>query len=147
MKLSTALRNHMLDSGSFAGALNGGVIKIYDGTAPASPDDAVPGTANLLVTLTEGGNAGVGLNFETSASGGAILKDSAESWEGTVDASGTASWFRFVPQNDDGSASTTYKRIQGSVGQVNADMNLSSTSLSSGANQTIDFFSVSLPSG
>lgn len=147
MKLSTAIRNHMLDSGSFAGALNTGVIKIYDGTPPASPDDAVPSAATRLVTLTVDGNAGAGLTFESSANSGAILKNASENWEGIVDAAGTASWFRFVLQNDDGSSSTTALRIQGTVGQVNADMNLSSTSLSSGATQTIDFFSVSLPAG
>ena len=145
MKLSTGLRNFMLDSGSFVGALGGGVIKIYEGNVPDTADAVVPTQATELVEITVDGNANAGLGFEASANDGTILKDTAQNWEGTVANAGTANWFRFVKQNDDGSQSQTAIRLQGTVGQGSADMNLSSLSLSSGAVQTVDFLSVSLP--
>lgn len=146
MQISRGLRNYMLDEGSFRGALNGGVIRIYDGTPPSSPNDAVPSGSTMLAEISVDDD-GTGLNFESDASQGTLLKASSENWEGTVDASGTATWFRFVPSSDGGDQSNTALRMQGTVGQAGADMNLSSTSLSSGAVQTIDYLSVSLPAG
>lgn len=146
MKISRALRNYMLSDGSFRDAMNGGVIRIYSGDPPGSPNDAVPSGADMLCELTvDGGDDG--LNFREEASEGTLLKNPDENWRGTVETSGTARWFRFVRSNDGGSQSMTALRAQGTVERAGGDMNLSSTSLSSGAIQTIDFFSLGLPEG
>jgi hypothetical protein len=48
---STGLRNYMLQKGSFRECFDDAVIKIYDGSIPATADVAATGT--LLVTLTK----------------------------------------------------------------------------------------------
>lgn len=50
-KLSTGLRNFMLDFGSLRKAFENSVINIYSGTAPASANDAATGV--LLNTITK----------------------------------------------------------------------------------------------
>jgi len=142
IKISTGLRDDMLDTGSLKTIFNLGSIKIYSGSAPASANDAVSGT--LLCTITNNGG-GTGITFAASASSGAISKNGSETWKGTNAASGTAGYFRLVGASDDGTSSTTQPRIQGTIGTAGEDMNLSSVSLTSGAEQTIDYFSVALP--
>lgn len=144
MKLSTGLRNYMMATGAFKGAMDGSVIQIYSGSAPTSPDDAVPGTAVLLCTVSVNGD-GTGLTFAQGGSAGLLVKTPAEAWQGTNLAGGTASWFRMVAPADTGAASTTAVRVQGSVAQAGADMNFTSVALAAGAVQTVDYFSVVLP--
>lgn len=140
-KLSTGLRTAMLGSGSLKSVLDGGKIMIYDGTAPATADAAPAGT--LLCTITNNSTA-TGITFGTAAAG-VIQKASAEVWSGANAASGTARYYRHVGSADTGAVSTTEPRIQGTIGVTGEDLNLTSTTLSSGATQTIDFYSVSLP--
>lgn len=142
--ISTGLRNHLRDVGSLKGGIDGSLVKIYSGTAPASADDAVPGGATLLCVVSVNG-AGTGVTFEASAQAGLLLKTAAEQWEGDNVATGTASWFRLVKTADDGSASTSAIRLQGSVALAGGDLNLTSTSLTSGATQNVDYFSVLMP--
>lgn len=141
MKISTGLRNHVLASGSLKSALDGGEIRIYAGAAPASADDAI-GAATLLVTIKD---AGAGINFDSAAAAGVIEKDPSETWNGVNAASGTASFYRHVLAADTGALSTTALRMQGDCGVAGADLNLTSVSLTSGATQTIDFYSVAFP--
>lgn len=143
MKASTGLRNHMLASGSLKGALDGGEIRIYAGTVPATADAAI-GSATLLCTITLEGGA-TGITFAAAAADGVLQKNASEEWSGTNADSGTATFFRHVIDSDDGSASTTALRIQGTVNTVGADLNLSSTSLVAAAEQTIDYYSVAIP--
>lgn len=51
LRLSTALRNFLLQHGSIKQALQNGVMEIYSGSQPASADSAVSGT--LLCTVTK----------------------------------------------------------------------------------------------
>jgi hypothetical protein len=141
-KLSTGARNAILGgSTSFKEAFADGFIKIYSGTPPAAADDAIAGT--LLCTISD--NAGAGGLDLGAASGGTIPKDSGQVWKGVNAASGTATYFRWVVAGDDGTLSTTQVRLQGTVGTVGADLNLSSVNLTSGADQTIDSGNVTLP--
>lgn len=140
MKLSTGLRNKLLDTGSLKSILAGGSIKIYSGAEPATADAAVTGT--LLCTITNGGS---GINLAVSAASGIIQKLASETWSGTNAATGTAGYYRHVAAGDDGTLSTTQARIQGDISTVAADLNLSSTSLVSGAPQAIDYYSIALP--
>lgn len=255
MRISTGLRNFMLSNGPLKRAMQGGVIKIYSGAQPTSPNDTVPSSSTLLVTLTlasgaitaetipegsvnlDSGGSGsvdtitvngedilgaavdfdsdlsttatavaaqinkflskgtaefvastdgakviltavpnsgdysaavsststtiattdVAVGTETSgvdsangltygvASSGAIAKASGV-WSGVGAASGTAGWFRhYGPESDAGGASTTKNRIDGTCGTSGADMNMSSTAITSGATQTLDSFSLTLP--
>lgn len=142
MKLSTGTRNHLLVTGSLKSALDGGLIKIYSGAEPATADEAVTGT--LLCTISNN-STGTGINFETAAASGVLTKETTEVWSGVNAASGTAGYFRHVASGDDGTSSTTQKRMQGSIAVAGADLNLSAVGLTSGATQTIDYYNVALP--
>lgn len=135
-KLATATAN------ALANAVNttvgsGGKIVIYGGTGvsePATADTAATGSA--LATFTLGASA------FGSASGGVI--DMAGGTAGvplTVAASttGTAVYFRLL--KSDG----TTVVLQGSVGTSGQQLNLNTTSITSGVNVTITSGTVTMP--
>lgn len=142
LKTSTGLRTKLLDDSSLASVLHNGFIDIYAGTTPASADDAIGG-ATLLCRISV--NSGVtGLTFGAAANG-TISKNGSEVWSGVNAASGTATFYRHVAPGDTGALSTTAPRIQGTVAIAGGELNLSSVALTSGATQTIDYYSVTLP--
>lgn len=143
VKTSTGLRNGMLVTDSFKGIMDGCVLKLYGGTVPADADAAIGG-ATLLCTITQDATA-TGLLFDTAAVAGVISKDPAQIWRGVNAASGTTTFYRLELVGDAGAASTTAPRVQGTVGTLGADLNLSSVALVASASQTIDFFSMALP--
>lgn len=116
---------------AFGAILNSGTLKIYSGTQPAV-DGSLTGT--LLVTLTFGSTA-FG-SSTASGSGGTMNANSITS--GTAVATNTAAYFALVTS---GSATVG----TGSVGTSGADLNLSTTSIVSGANVAISAFSVTMP--
>jgi hypothetical protein len=136
----------MLDANPVKTALALGFINIYSGLEPATADAAIgsAGTNVLLCTVSVSGG-GTGLSFDTAAASGSLAKAPAEVWKGTNLASGTAAFYRHVAPADDGTASTTQPRIQGTIGTSGAEMNFSSTGLTMGAEQTIDHYIVALP--
>lgn len=142
-KVSTGLRDHMLAVGSFKDAMDLGFLKIYSGSEPASADAAL-GSAVLLCTISVSGG-GTGLTFEAAAASGVLAKAVAETWQGSIVVSGTASFFRFVTPSDTGVLSTSQKRVQGSIATVAGDLNLSNVVLTNPAVQTINHFNVALP--
>lgn len=142
IKLSTGLRSKLMDTGSMKSILAGGLIRIYSGVPPADADAAVTGT--LLCTISNN-STGTGINLDAAAVAGVISKAAAETWSGANVATGTATYFRHVAAGDDGTLSTTQARIQGSIATVAADLNFSSTALVSGATQTIDYYSITVP--
>lgn len=145
MKLSSGLRNHLMSTGSFKAAMDGSYLKIYSGTAPASPDDAVPVTATLLCSVSVDGTA-TGVTFEAVANtAGLLLKAGAENWEGANAATGTATWFRLAPAADVGDLSEVAVRLQGSVATAGGDLNITDVNLIQGAVQSVDYFSVLMP--
>jgi hypothetical protein len=143
IKISTALRNAILASGSVRSSLNGGFIRIYSGAVPSSADSAL-GSATLLCVISVN-STGTGITFATTASGGVLTKNLSETWSGVNVASGTASFYRHVAALDTGENSATQVRIQGTVGTAGADLNLTNTTLVNGAPQLIDFYSVAMP--
>lgn len=148
IQTSTGLRNAMLVTGSLKASLDGGEIRIYSGTAPDDADQNVNqnGTPTLLVTISLDGAGSGGLNLDTTANNGVVLKDPGQVWQGTNVANGTASFYRHVANTaDDGATSTTAVRIQGDIDVAGSDMNLSNTNLTLGATQTINFYSLNLP--
>lgn len=146
MKRSTALRAFVIGQGSLKDALTGTTLSIYSGTVPASADAALPSDALLLCTVSSGGT-GDGLQWEQDSSSGALIKSSNQVWQGTNVASGTAAYFRLAAPADDGSASTTLRRLQGTVGVANADMVSSSATFTQGDGFKLNNFVVTIPAG
>lgn len=142
IKTSTGLRNKMLDTNPLRTILNLGFINIYSGTPPATADAAATGTLLCTISVSSGGT---GLTMAAAAVDGAIPKNSGEVWSGVNAAGGVASYYRHVGAADTGALSTTEPRVQGQIANVGSDMNLTSTTLSSGATQTIDFYQLYLP--
>lgn len=128
-QLSTGARNALAVSVSLRGLLTGNVIRIYGGAVPADADAAI-GTAVLLCTVSGAPN---GIEFEAAAQNGAVVKLASQTWQGANVANGTATFCRVCPASDTGSASATAVRMQGTVGQIAADLELSSVDLVSGA--------------
>lgn len=148
---SLNIKIQVIKGGSLKDIFKDGILKIYNGTQPSSPDSSIGGATPLVeITVASGtwvaGSPENGLEFGT-ASSGAIAKSSAV-WSGTVASSGTAGWFRFYANaSDAGAADSThiYPRIDGSVGTSGRELNMSSTSLTAAATVTIDTFEITLP--
>lgn len=88
-----------------------------------------------------------GLSFNDAASG-ALAKDSSETWSGTAVASGTAGWFRFVGVITDGGASDSgyaYVRMDGNIATSGANLNMTSTSITATAVQTLSTWNLTFP--
>jgi len=147
-RLSMGLRNALLDANGLAEAMTDGVIEIYSGTQPADADSAETGT--LLCVITESGGAftgGVatnGLELDTPVDG-VIDKEAAETWQGDNVATGTAGWFRYHANPFTKGASTTAVRVDGACATSGSQMNLSSTSLTSGITTTVDSVAITMP--
>lgn len=145
LKTSTGLAAYLACVGSLKEAFDGGLIKVYSGSEPASPDDVA--TGDLLWTISVGGD-GTGLTIDPTPVGRAMVKPPAAVWCGATTA-GTATYFRLVATGDDGLASTSQKRVQGSVGAIaGADMYMTDPVLVTNANiaaKTLVAFSLTLP--
>lgn len=113
--------------------VDGGTLRIYSGTKPAGPDSALSGNT-LLAELTFGNPAfGSASNGVATANG--ITADSS------ANATGTASFFRAFAS--DGTTAV----FDGEVGTTGSDLNLNSTSISSGAEVSISSFTYTQPKG
>ena len=143
LKASTGLRNKLLDTGPLNEVLDLGFINIYGGAVPADADASI-GSATLLSTISNN-STGTGIKLETLAANGSISKETTEVWSGVNVAVGTATFYRHVAPGDTGAQSTTQPRLQGNIGISGAEMNLTSITLANGATQTIDYYSVTLP--
>lgn len=140
-KASTAVRNACAEA--VASELTGGFLDIYGGIVPPSPESSVGAATKLCrVSLND---SGTGLSFEDNASNGVIAKKISETWMGTNLATGTATFFRFVQDGDDGTEDADAVRLQGTVGVIGADLNISDVALVSGAPQTVKYFFVASP--
>jgi hypothetical protein len=107
---SVAVRNAMLDAITSAIG-SSGLLRIYDGSRPATGGSATTLLAELALSATAAPGASSGaLTFS------AITQDSS------ANATGTATWFRVVT-----SGGTAV--IDGSVGTSGSDLNLTTTSI------------------
>lgn len=146
IKTSTGLRNAMLGSASFKTTMDLGFVDLYSGAVPADADASIG--AAVKVCRVSNNSTGTGLLFDTAAASGIIAKKPSETWSGVNLASGTASFYRHVAAGADaGGSSTTLPRVQGTIATAGADMNISNPVLVSGATQTLDFYTVALPTG
>lgn len=137
LKLSTGLRNSMLDTG-LGTVYDGDVLEIRSGAMPVGADDAVAGTVLASITLPADAFA--------AAASGEIAK--LGTWEDTsADAAGTAGHFLFREAADTGVASTTAKRVYGTVTATagGGDITLDNTSIAAGQVVTITAFKFTQP--
>lgn len=108
---STTLRNAMLDAITTA-AGGSALLRIYDGTRPATGGSATTLLAELTCNAT----------FAPSAASGVLTLNSITQ-DSSANASGTATWFRIV--KSDG---TTFV-MDGNVGTSGSDLNLTTTTI------------------
>lgn len=108
---AATLRNSMLDAiTTLAGA--SALLRIYDGTRPATGGTATTLLAELTCNAT----------FAPGASSGALTLN-AITQDSSANSSGTATWFRIV--KSDG---TTHV-LDGNVGTSGSDLNLTTTTI------------------
>ena len=105
------LRNAMLDAITTR-AGNAALLRIYDGTRPATGGTATTLPAELTC----------GTPFSAGASAG-VLTLGAITQDASANATGTATWFRIVK------ADGTTHVLDGNVGTSGSDLNLTTTSI------------------
>lgn len=120
---STTLRNAMLDEITAAVGASG-LLRIYDGTRPATGGAATTLLAELTCNAT----------FAPAASGG-VLTLNAITQDSSANATGTATWFRITT-----SGGTAV--IDGSVGTSGSDLNLTTTAIVSGQPVSVTSFTI-----
>ncbi len=138
--VSSGLQKALLNDGGFKETMDTAEFRLYAGLVPDSADASI-GAATLLCTVKNGAS---GVTFDATTTPGTLLKPAGETWGGTNAASGTPSFYRLVKSADTGAASTTDTRVQGSVGVVGADLNISAGALVSGAPQSITYYAVTM---
>jgi hypothetical protein len=141
-KMSTYLVTKLMDTSSFKTLFATAEIRIYSGAVPATAD-AAAGT--VIATVTEAGDAA--LVWAASAAAGVLAKGAA-AWADSSgsNAGGVATYYRLVTKSDtDGADTTTYPRVQGTVGVGSGDMNLGNATLAASTTFTLEVFTQTLP--
>lgn len=138
------------EGGSVSDLFRNGVICIFTGSQPASANLTETGFTKL-VTITIGSGAfvagapGNGINLDVSTAG-VLAKDADEVWSGSGLADGTAGWFRFYANPyTTGQDETTAVRFDGSCATSGAQLNLSSTAVTTGGTTTVDSVAMTFP--
>ena len=142
IRLSTGLRNKVNDSGLVDAFDTNGRVNIYSGAQPASANDAASGT--LLATLTLAADA------VTAASSGGAITFAAIASDTSIDATGTAGWFRVYRTGDTApgsAANATDRRLDGNVSTSGADLNFDSVSFVAAGTAAISSLTLTLPAG
>lgn len=121
LAFSTTLRNSRLDQITSAVGASG-LLRIYDGTRPASGGAATTLLAELTCNAT----------FAPSASGGTLTLN-AITQDSSANATGTATWFRITTSGG------TFV-IDGNIGTSGSDLNLTTTSIVSGQPVSVSSF-------
>lgn len=117
-----SIRNAMLDTITTR-AGNAALLRIYDGTRPATGGTATTLLAELIC----------GTPFAAGAASG-VLTLGAITQDASANATGTATWFRIVKADG-----TTFV-LDGSVGTSGSDLNLTTTSIVSGQPVSVTSF-------
>lgn len=142
IKASTGLRNLLFDTDCLGAVLAYGFINIYSGPPPATADAEATGT---LLCVVSNNSSGTGILFSNTAGNGVLPKNPDEVWSGVNVRAGVAGYYRHVSASDTASDSATEPRLQGAISTAGADMNLTSVNMAVGATQTVDFYTVGLP--
>lgn len=123
---STTLRNARMDQINTAIGTSG-LLRIYDGTRPASGGTATTLLAELALSATA-----------APAASGGVLTFNSITQDSSANATGTATWFRMVTSGG------TFV-IDGSVATSGSDLNLTTTSIT--ATQPVSVTSCVLTEG
>lgn len=109
-------------------------------------------TSTSFGSGTGGSVAGVnqanGLKMDYNAAAGVLTKDVTQTWSGTAVATGTAGFFRYKGSVVDAGSldsSAVFLRMDGNIATSGANMNMSSTTVTSGALQALSTFSFTVP--
>ena len=106
------------------------------------------GRTDVNMGTTTAGVAAVNGLLWGDVAAGVLSKHPTQVWSGVAGATGTAGWFRFEASVTDagGTDSTeSIKRIDGSVGTSGAELNMANTTITSAITQTVDSFTLTLP--
>lgn len=141
LRFSTGLRDYVLGTGSFKGALASCFIDVYSGAQPASADAAPTGTKLGTYSVNHDGVTG---GTWGTPSAGVMDKATAETWQMVGAVAGSAGWFRFRLAGDLGTTNTTDIRMDGAIASSGADMDRSDTSVVVGKIYTLDAFPMDL---
>jgi hypothetical protein len=145
-RFSTGLRNAVAGEFGIGVMMNGGVIRVYGGTLPVSPDQP-PGVGELGRVTTEGrvfipvddpNDAGLYLRL---ISPGALIADAEMgAWRLKGLAAGTATWWRWNWRwEDPNTESDFYPRIDGTVGAA-GELRLTSNAITAATDREIEQF-------
>ena len=147
-RFSTGLRDALAVNYGLGVMMNGGVIRVYGGTMPSSPD-LPPGTPELGRITTEGrtfipGDDSVGAGLLLAhISPGTLIKNGV--WRLKGIATGTATWWRWCWANPDPlTTNTALPRVDGRVG---IELVLSTPAITPSTNIEIEQFMFILPMG
>lgn len=130
-KISSTAVNAQADA--LSDLLDNGYLRIYDGTQPANANTAVS-TQVLLAELRFNATAA------PAASGGTLTMN-AITQDSSANNTGTATWFRAT--KSDGSTVV----FDGSVGTSGCDINLGSTSITSGSSVGVTSMTFTVSAG
>ena len=131
LKISSTTVNAQADA--LSDLLDNGYLRIYDGTQPANANTAIT-TQVLLAELRFNATAA------PAASGGVLTMNSITQ-DSSANNTGTATWFRAL--KSDGSTVV----FDGSVGTSGCDLNLGSTSITSGASVAVTSMTFTVSAG
>lgn len=131
LKISSTAVNAQADA--LSDLLDNGYLRIYDGTQPANANTAIT-TQVLLAELRFNATAA------PAASSGVLTMNSITQ-DSSADNTGTATWFRAL--KSDGSTVV----FDGSVGTSGCDLNLGSTSITSGASVAVTSMTFTVSAG
>lgn len=119
-----------------------------NGWVTASTVTTITKTDVNIGTTTSGVSAVNGLKMDYNAAAGVFTKDITQTWSGTAGATGTAGWFRYESSVVDAGSldsSAVFMRMDGNIATSGSNLNMSSTTITSGALQTISTFSLTIP--
>ncbi len=131
LKISSTAVNAQADA--LSDLLDNGYLRIYDGTQPANANTAIT-TQVLLAELRFNATAA------PAASSGVLTMNSITQ-DSSANNTGTATWFRALKSN----GSTVV--FDGSVGTSGCDLNLGSTSITSGASVAVTSMTFTVSAG
>lgn len=126
-RLNDAARNRQADS--IGDDFNNATLKIYTGTQPAAGAAA---TGTLLVTIT--------LPADAMGASSAGVAAKAGTWSGVAGNTGTAGWFRI-----ESSAGSRWYDGEVTATSGGGEIELTSTSITSGQTVTVTSFTVTQP--
>lgn len=151
LHVSTGLRNKTMDTDPVITIMNGSFIFLYEGIIPDSADDLIDPSVSVLAKISVNGDGVTGLSFLPTATQGTITK-ADEVWKSDSGSTyaGTVSFYRHIVEATDvseegKSASNTHARLQGAVGSTVEELIMSDPTIQTGAEQAINFYSVTFP--